>query len=437
MALEVTYRPLSALKPFAKNARTHSRRQIAQIVESIQRFGFNNPILIDEDGEIVAGHGRAMAAKEVELELVPTIVIRGLSDAQKRAFRLADNKIALNASWDEALLREELEAILAIEADLDFDVTATGFETGEIDVLLGPAAAPDADDEVPPVEDDLPSISQPGDLWAFGPHRLLCGDARDAESYSKLLEGAVADMVFTDPPYNVPIDGHVTGHGRYRHKNFAMASGEMSKAEFTTFLAQSIGAMVNASADGAVHFVCMDWRHLDDVLAAAQPLYSEWLNLCVWNKSNAGMGSLYRSKHELVLVFKVGRRPHINNVSLGRLGRHRSNVWDYAGATSFGRDRNKTLAMHPTVKPVGMVADAIRDCSNRGDRVLDGFCGSGTTLIAAERAGRVVYGMEIDPHYVDVAIRRWIQTFKSEPVLLGTSEAWPAVETRRLNSVAA
>jgi DNA modification methylase len=398
-------------------------------MSSMKEFGFTNPILIDSAGEVIAGHGRLLAAGRLGIDLVPTIVLPHLTEVQKRALRLADNKIGLNAGWDEQLLKAELEEILDVSG-LDFEVSAIGFETGEIDVLLASSDTPDPDDEVPAVKDV--AISQEGDLWLMGRHRLLCADARIPESYERLLQRESAALVFTDPPYNLPIDGHVSGLGKVKHGEFKLASGEMTSEEFAQFLIASLGPMARASTPGAVHFVCMDWRHLAEMLAAARDVYSAQLNLCVWNKTNAGMGSLYRSKHELVFVFRVGEGAHTNNVELGKFGRHRSNVWDYPGASSFGAGRDQTLAMHPTVKPVAMIADAIKDCSKRNDVVLDGFAGSSSTLIAAERTGRRGFGIELDPAYVDVSLERWVELFKTQPVLEATGESWEAVAARRL-----
>ena len=406
--LKVETRPVSTLKPYGRNPRTHSKKQARQIAESIRTFGWTNPILIDAMGGVIAGHGRLQAAKLLGLETVPTIRIEDMTEAQKRAYVLADNKLAENAGWDRDLLALELQGLL--EMDIDFEVTATGFEMGEIDVLIagldGEGEA-DADDETPPVELDRPAISRPGELWMLGRHHLLCGDALDGQSYAGVLDGNPAQMVFTDPPYNVPIDGHVCGLGAVKHAEFAMASGEMSETEFTAFLKTVFGHLVAHSIDGAIHFVCIDWRHFYELLTAGREVYTELKNVCIWNKSNGGMGSLYRSKHEMIAVFKAGRAPHINNVELGRHGRNRVNVWDYRGVNVFGGDRDEALEMHPTVKPVAMVADAILDCSMRGGIILDAFAGSGTTILAAERTGRRARAIELEPHYVDVAIRRF------------------------------
>ena len=399
--LTVTYRPVDAIVPSRHNARTHPKRQIDQIVASIREFGFTNPILIDPDGGIIAGHGRLLAAKAMALGEVPTITLEGLSEAQKRALRLADNKIALGAGWDVDLLKLELAELSTL--DVGFDLSVTGFSTGEIDVALN--GAPDPDDEVIPAVPETPRTRR-GDVWILGDHRVGCGDGRDLAFLQAVIgKSTSVDAAFLDPPYNVRINGHANARGR--HREFAMASGEMTDAAFRAFLADSLGACAKVSRDGAVHFVCMDWRHMDDVTSVGHTVYGELLNLCVWNKSNAGMGSLYRSKHELMFVFRVGAAPHFNAVELGRHGRNRTNVWDYASVNSLAGSRREDLALHPTVKPTALVADAIQDVTRRGELVLDTFLGSGTTLIAAERTGRRFRGLDIDPGYVDVAVERW------------------------------
>jgi len=409
--LAVLYRPVSALKPDPRNARTHPKRQIEQLMRSIQEFGFTNPILIDEGDVLIAGHGRLRAAKEIGLAEVPTIMLEGLSAAQKKALRLADNKIALNAGWDLEVLKLELEEIGSI--DVEYDLSLTGFSSGEIDVVL--KAANDPDDELIPAVPSEPRTN-PGDIWVLGDHRLGCGDGRDVEFLRRVIgEGASIDAAFLDPPYNVKINGHANAAGR--HREFAMASGEMSTSEFRTFLEETLGAAARVSRDGAVHFVCMDWRHLDDVSAVAAAVYGDLLNICVWNKSNAGMGSLYRSKHELVFVYKVGSALHFNAVELGKHGRNRTNVWDYASVNSMAGSRREDLALHPTVKPVALVADALQDVTRRGELVFDMFSGSGTTLIAAERVGRRFRGCDIDPAYIDVTVDRWSQLTGRTPTL--------------------
>jgi hypothetical protein len=397
--LAVTYRTAGDLIPDPRNARTHPKRQIDQLKASIEAFGFTNPILVDPEDHIIAGHGRLQAARAMGFTEVPTIILAGLSEVQKRALRIADNKIALNAGWDLEILQLELSEL----ASLDVDIDLTGFSNGEIDVILTPAGDPD--DEVIPAVPTTPR-TKPGDIWILGDHRVGCGDGRDAEFLQRIIgHEERVDAAFLDPPYNVRIGGHAVSAGS--HREFAMASGEMSEPAFRSFLTDTLGAAARCSRDGAVHFVCMDWRHMDSVSAVGCAVYGERLNLCIWNKSNAGMGSLYRSKHELVFVYRVGTAPHLNMVELGKHGRNRTNVWDYPSVNSMRGSRREDLDLHPTVKPTGLVADAIQDVTRRGDLVLDLFLGSGTTLMAAERTGRRFRGLDIDPAYVDVAIERW------------------------------
>lgn len=423
--------PVSDLKPRATNPRTHSKKQIRQIADSIERFGFTNPVLVDRAGGIVAGHGRVDAAKLLGIKIVPTIRLEDLTDTEIRAYVLADNKLAENAGWDREILAIELQGLDAL--DIDFDITITGFDTPEIDVLIGELDADEEDDpadEVPAVGDG-PPVTRPGDIWCIGKHRLICGDATDPDICARLLDGAEAQMVFTDPPYNVAINGHVSGLGKVKHREFAMGSGEMTEDEFTAFLATVFGNLADHSTDGAIQFICMDWRHIGEVIAAGGDAYTELKNLCVWAKTNGGMGSLYRSQHELVFVFKAGTGPHINNVELGRHGRYRTNLWSYAGINSFGKGRDAELALHPTVKPVKLVADAIRDCSKRDGIVLDAFVGSGTTLIAAEKTGRRGYGIELDPRYCDVIVRRLAAAADVEAIHAATGTVFAEIERER------
>src|SRR6202171_6278467 len=409
--LAVTYRAVGDLIPDPRNARTHPKRQIDQLKASIEAFGFTNPILADPEGRIIAGHGRLQAARAMGLTEVPTITLSGLSEIQKRALRIADNKIAPNAGWDLEILQLELGELGSI--DVDIDLTLSGFSTGEIDVILTSAVDPD-DEVIPPVP--ATPRTKPGDVWMLGDHRVGWGDGRDIGFLQRVIgHEARVDAAFLDPPYNVRIGGHAVAAGS--HREFAMASGEMSEAEFRSFLADTLGAAARCSRGGAVHFVCMDWRHMDSVSAVGNTVYGELLNLCIWNKSNAGMGSLYRSKHELVFVYRVGSAPHLNMVELGKHGRNRTNVWDYASVNSLRGSRREDLGLHPTVKPAGLVADAVQDVTRRGDLVLDLFLGSGTTLIAAERTGRRFRGIDIDPAYVDVAIERWSARTGLEPHL--------------------
>lgn len=426
--LKIVYQDTSALKPRGRNPRTHSEKQLLQIARSIETFGFTNPVLVDGDNRIIAGHGRVEAAQRLALGQVPTVRFDHMTPAQVRAYVIADNKLAENAGWDRDILALELKE-LSIE--LDIDLTITGFETAEIDLLIDGLEAADDLDEVPPAIPDAPIVSQPGDIWAIGNHRLICGSALDAATYLSLMGAERARLVFTDPPYNVPIDGHVSGLGKVKHREFPMANGEMTAEEFVRFLRSAFGCLANFSTDGSIHFICMDWRHIAEVMQATHDIYKEFKNLCVWSKTNAGMGSLYRSQHELVFVFKNGTAAHCNNVELGKYGRYRTNVWTYAGANSFGAERDEELAMHPTVKPVALVADAIKDCSDRADIVLDAFVGSGTTLIGAEHAGRRGYGIEIDPVYVDTTIRRFGKAFGIKAIHTATGLDFEELQASR------
>jgi DNA modification methylase len=413
--LEVTYLPLRSLKPANRNARTHSRKQIGQIADSLKAFGWTNPVLVSDEGQIVAGHGRVEAAKLLGMAEVPTIRLAQLSKEQCRIYALADNRLADLAGWDRSLLALELGELC--EMELDIDVELTGFVMAEIDVLLGEGSEPDPSDDILQIDATKPPVTRRGDIWMLGEHRLICGDSLYDLTYPALMKGRLAELVFSDPPYNVPISGHVSGLGKVQHREFAMASGEMTEQEFIAFLTSVFRLLAKHSKDGSISFQCIDWRHLFEMLTAGREVYTELKNLCVWAKSNGGMGSLYRSRHELVCVFKNGTAPHVNNVELGRFGRYRTNVWEFDGMSSVGAERDKALALHPTVKPVALVAEAILDCSNRGGIVLDAFLGSGTTLLAAERTGRKCYGIEIDPLYVDVAVSRWQNVTKKTAVL--------------------
>jgi DNA modification methylase len=396
--------PIAGCKHLGRETRKHPPQQIRKLAASLSRFGFVLPILIDAGGRVVAGWGLVLAARQLGLSEVPAVSLTDLSDADLRVLRLALNRMTDDAAWNPEALRLEFSDLLELEPKIDLEVS--GFEIAEIDVLLDGSGV-DQEDDLPTIENATAPVTHTGDLWLLGDHRLFCGDSLDSESYARMLGTDKADMMFADPPFNVPIEGHVSGLGAVKHTNFAMASGELSSAEFQSFLRTSLGHAASQSINGAIHYVCMDWRHQREILAAGDQVYSELKNLCVWNKSNAGMGSLYRSKHELVFVFKVGKRAHINNVALGRHGRHRSNVWDYAGQNALNSSVKSKLSLHPTVKPVAMIADAIRDCSDRGGLILDPFGGAGTTLIAAERTGRRARVIELDPIFVDVSIERW------------------------------
>lgn len=430
--LTIEHMSISALKPWTKNARTHSKKQIAQIGESIRTFGFTNPVLIDNENRILAGHGRVAAARLLKMDKVPCVRLENMSAEQKRAYVIADNKLALNAGWDEALLAEELASLVAV--DIGFDISVTGFSIPEIDHLiegLHPVEPGDPADERLPDLAEGPAISSEGDLWQLGEHRLLCGDARKGECFEMLMGGERARMIFTDPPYNVPIDGYVGGSGKVQHREFPMASGEMTPKEFQEFLRQSLNNLATFSLDGSIHYICMDWRHMGDLLEAGSSIYSELKNLCIWAKDNGGMGTFYRSRHELIFVFKNGTKPHINNFELGQHGRYRTNVWEYRGVNTLKAGRMDELTLHPTVKPVAMIADAIKDVTRRNDIVLDAFSGSGSTIVAAHKTGRRCYAVELDPVYVDRSIRRWQQYAHDDAIHMITGETFQEAATKR------
>lgn len=426
----ITYRRPDELVAYKRDARKHPERQLVALAASMREYGFNVPVLIASDREIIAGHARVEAAKRVGLSEIPTISADHLSPAQVKAYRLADNRLPELATWDLDALAAELEEIISLD---EIEIESLGWSTAEMDVLLTAQAEIDGDadpaDTVP--ETPLQPVARSGDLWILGRHRLLCGSALEAASWQRLLGDQQAGMVFTDPPFNVKVNGHVSGLGKAKHKEFAQASGEMTQAEFTAFLTDYLGAMLPHVLDGGVVDVCMDWRYLRELLASIDNNGLTMLNLCCWAKSNGGMGSLYRSKHELVAITKKGRAPHVNNVELGANGRYRTNVWEYAGANSFGASRDRDLADHPTVKPIALVADAIRDVTHVGDIVLDAFMGSGTTLLAAERTGRVGYGTEIEPRYIDVAVRRWEEMTGGSAILEGDGRSWAQIAAER------
>lgn len=427
----IELRAIEELRPRPNNARTHSRRQRKQIAQSIKRFGFVTPILVDGADQIIAGLGRYGAARELGLTEIPVLCVTHLSEAEIRAYVIADNRLAELAGWDPDLLAIELQGIV----DLGFDPGTIGFEAPQLDIIFAEANRRKADPRGP--ENDIPAVDRScavarlGDLWRLGQHLLLCGTALGRECYEQLLSDDRARLVITDGPYNVLVNGHIGGSGRTRHREFVQASGEMTRAEFAAFLERAFGHLSRFSIDGSLHYVFIDWRHLCEMLAAGHAAYSSLLNVVVWNKNNGGMGSMYRSKHELIFVWKNGSGPHVNNVELGRHGRNRTNVWDYAGVNAFGPNRVEELTSHPTVKPVAMIADAVKDATKHGDVVLDPFAGSGTILIACEQTGRRGRAIELDPLYVDVAVRRWQRFAGKDAVLVATGQTFDDVEAAR------
>ena len=417
--LEIKDIPIGEVIPYENNPRTHDKKQIQLLENSITEFDFTNPIIIDESNELLAGHGRLMAAKKLGLETVPSIQIDYLNTEQKRAYRIADNQLTIRGDWDNNLLGLELKDL----SDLEFDLSITGFEPSEIDITIE-GVNTDEDDGL----NDLPEVSQCApvaqleDLWQLGNHFIYCGDATEPSSYERLLKNKRVHMVFTDAPYNVPINKHVCGLGKIQHKEFAMATGEMSPSEFTHFLKTVFQLLKSYSINGSLHYLCMDWRHIQEITSAGDDIYDDFKNLCVWNKNNAGMGSMYRSKHELIFVYKHGKRAHINNIELGKYGRYRTNVWDYEGVSSFSRKAD--LELHPTVKPTELVADAILDSTKRNHLVLDAFLGSGSTVIACEKTGRICYGIELEPSYIDVTIQRWQKYTNQDAIHHVTGETY-------------
>lgn len=433
--LKIRYRDTDSLRAYKRNARTHSKEQVRQIAESIKKFGFTNPVLITRDCEIIAGHGRVEAAKLIGMDKVPTIVLEDLTPDERRAYILADNKLALNAGWDSELLAIELGELSELGL-----AEFTGFSTAEIDITLDGARNSDAHREEPAPEDaqvPLPgqAVTRRGDLWQLGRHALICGDARERADYDAVTFQEEIDCIFTDPPYNCPVNGHVCGLGKTKHREFAMASGEMAPEEFTSFLGVTLALAAKRCKDGAIAFVCMDWRGMEALLAAGRSAFTELKQLCVWNKTNGGMGTFYQSKHELIFVYKLGTAPHTNNFGLGDTGRYRTNVWDYPGISSMGSARREDHARHPTPKPVALVADALRDCTRRGELVLDPFAGSGTTLIAAEICGRSARLIEYDPIYCDVIIQRFEQFTGQKAVLMRTGQPFDEVSEARLSEI--
>jgi DNA modification methylase len=432
----VLNRQISELRQNPKNPRIHSAKQIRQIARSIQIFGFNVPILTDAKGNVIAGHGRLMACQQLGWTEVPTIALEHLTEAQAKAFMIADNRLTEISVWDDRLLAAQLKELSAVE--LDFELEAIGFDIAEIDLRIEESGLQDGQEEdaadlIEAVPDGLP-VSRPGDLFLLGNHRVYCGSAVVRDCYIALMEDAQAAMAITDPPYNVPIEGNVSGLGAIHHRDFMMASGEMNQEQFTAFLIQACSLLARYTADGSLHFIFMDWRHIGELLAAGQSVYAELKNICVWVKNFTGMGALYRSRHELVFVFKHGRASHRNNILLGKYGRDRTNVWNYPSPRTLS-DEGNLLALHPTVKPVRLVADAILDCTARGDIVLDAFLGSGTSVIAAERVGRRCYGLELDPIYVDTIVKRW-QAYTGEDALhVSSGRSFNELEAERTEEV--
>ncbi|MCB2077404.1 MAG: ParB N-terminal domain-containing protein [Novosphingobium sp.] len=426
LALQVRYIPPASLSAFGRRSRTHTKDQVRRIAESIRAFGFTVPVLVDEDHKVIAGNARVEAAIQLDIAAVPVVALSHLTPAQKRAFVIAENQLATLSGWDRDVLRIEFEELGAL--DLDFSLEVTGFLEPQIDaIVLGDPGTDSNSDQLAP----LPAMptSRLGDLWELGDHRLLCADSTCPNSLCTLLDGEKARAVFTDAPYNVRIAGHVTGTGL--HGEFVMASGEMSEDEFTRFLARSLTQISAYLVPGGIAYFCMDWRHAGNVFVALKAVDIETINLVVWDKGTGGMGSFYRSRHELIFVLRKAGAPHLNRIELGRHGRDRHNVWSYRGVNGFGTDKAREREMHPTVKPLALVRDAILDCTARGDLVLDLFSGSGTTIVAAHDSGRRGAAIELDPRYVDTGLIRWQDYAGKEARLAATGQTFREVRAER------
>jgi DNA modification methylase len=414
--LQISWVAPSSLTLYNRRARRHLKKKLTKLRRAIAEFGWTEPLIIDEIGMVRCGAARLTVAIEDGIDLVPVVRIEHMTEAQKRAYILASNRLAEEAHWDPALVREEFSGLI----ELGYDVELTAFDTVEIDMALSfDEGAASEDDSVELPDEAAKLVSRPGDLWHIAEQRALCGDARDRSAFERLMGDDRAQLVFTDPPYGCAIAGNVSGLGRVRHDDFLMGAGEQSLPEFAqTLLRPAFRNTAAYAQTAAIAFICTDWRALPHMQDAAQGLFAELKNLIVFAKTNAGMGTFYRSAHELILAYKVSAGKHINNFGLGER-RHRSNLWTYAGANTFRKGRLVDLAEHSTVKPKRLVADALLDCSKPGGIVLDPFLGSGTTLVACAMTGRIGRGIEIDPKYMDVILRRVAEATGREPLLDG------------------
>lgn len=413
---DVEHVPIESLRSYNRELRRYSDRQVWSLALAIRTYGFNNPIIVDQDSVVVAGQLRLRAARELGMCTVPVIRLRHLTPEKIREYRLADNIIASKGRFDPEPFRTELLELA--DLTVDFDHEALGLTTPEFDLIVAAGDEPtDPDDASPQAPES--AVTQAGDIFCLGEHRVMCASALHADTWTTLLGDRQARMVFTDPPYNLEMRAF-TGLGKTKHRDFAEGRGEKSEAEFTAWLAEALGHLARHCIDGALLYTWIDHRHMHEMMCAARSKDLSLLNLAVWDKQSGGMGSFLRSQHELCFIWKRGTAGHVNNVELGRHGRYRTNVWSHPGLSTFGRGRATDLADHPTVKPIALAIDAIKDCTHRGELVLDAFLGSGTTVIAAERTGRICYGTEIDPLYCDVIFRRWQERIGKPVIHLGT-----------------
>jgi DNA methylase/ParB/Sulfiredoxin domain len=394
--------PIAGCKPLGREARKHSAQQVRKLAASLSQFGFVVPIVTDPELRVVAGWGLVLGARQLGLTEVPAVCLADLSEAELRVLRLALNRIAEDSGWDRQALTLEFSEILELAPKMELELT--GFEIGEIDTVLGEGGDIEEEDELPPIDSAAAPVTRPGDLWVLDGHIILCGDPLTNESYARLLGDDKADLVFAD--LTIPITaGNLSGFGAAEHADFSMA-GKPFSAGLVNFLQTSLSHAASYSADGAIHFVCMDWPHTKELITAGERIYSEWKDLCVWTNSNTGTGSIYDAGHELIFVFKVGTAPHVSNVSHGRSHQNRRNLWNYSTPIAVN-STSKSKVTLTAIKPVAMIADAIRDCCNRGGLILDPFGGVGTTLVAAERTGRRARLIEHDPVLVDLSVERW------------------------------
>ena len=412
--LAVTRLATGLVKEFSDNPRDHSDAHVNEVAESITAFGMVDPILCDENYVAIAGHATLRACKKLGMKQVPVIILDHLSDNEKRALRIAHNRLTENGQWNLDRLATNFEILT--RAEIDFKLEVTGYTIGEIDVArMGGKDKVKAAAKANAVHEDVvvlpdphrPPVSQLGDRFEIGQHILVCGDMRERPSYDLALGNKRADLVIADLPYNIPAR-QIGGLGKVQHPDFLTGYGEMTRPQYRDYCGETFSLLAAFSKPGAFNMSFTDWRVAADMIAAGEVVYERLEHICIWAKTNAGMGSLWRGQYEMVLVFGVKGKPprSRNNVMLGKYGRHRSDLWTYAGVNAFRPGRMEELSAHPTAKPVPLLKDAILDVTPIGGLVLDPCVGSGSTIVAAHEAGRCGFGIELDPHYLDVAIRR-------------------------------
>ena len=392
-----------------KSLRKHSQKQLQKLINAIKKFGFTNPILIDKKLKIIAGELRLLAAKKLGFCQIPVIILEDLTDEEAEAIRILDNRIAEDSEWNYANLQEVIENL----GKFDISFEDLGFETVDYDKIFLNSDSEESEvknseqENADWLDANIPKKANLWDLWRLGDNFILCANSLLQKAFKILMQGELAQIVITDPPYNCKIKGHVCGSGKIKHDEFAMASGEMTEAEFAEFISGFMQHLVKFSFDGSLHYIFMDWRNINILLTQGKKYYTELKDIAIWDKGQGGMGSMYRSQHEMIPIFKNGEAKHQNHIQLGKYGRYRTNVWNYPGVRATNPESLELLKLHPTVKPVSMLHDILLDTSSKNDIVLDCFGGSGSTLLAAERCKRRARLIEIDPRYVDVCIYRW------------------------------